>query len=207
MKAAAIALAMVIWLGWATGPSEAGGFRGDGRGHGSRGSGGRHDHRHQYHPQRHNHHRGFPYRPYRPYYPGVVWPSGLVSSSLLVAPEPVYAAPPVYSPPVVYAAPPAPIPRVVEYPGGRYELRGDGVTSPYVWVWVPNPPAAPPAPPPPPAAPPAEAPAPSPAPAEPTRRAVAYRWTDDDGVTTWTDSLDKVPERFRAQAGQSAMPR
>src|SRR5262245_54763197 len=32
----------------------------------------------------------------------------------------------------------------VEYPDGRYELRGDGVGTPYHWVWVPK--AAPPAP-------------------------------------------------------------
>jgi hypothetical protein len=32
--------------------------------------------------------------------------------------------------------------RVVHYPHGRYELRGDGVSVPYVWVWIPN--AAPP---------------------------------------------------------------
>jgi hypothetical protein len=37
-------------------------------------------------------------------------------------------------------------------------------------------------------------------------RTVAYRWTDDNGVTTWTDSLEKVPERFRAQAARSATP-
>jgi hypothetical protein len=27
-----------------------------------------------------------------------------------------------------------------------------------------------------------------------------YRWTDERGVTTWTDDLEKVPERHRAQA-------
>ncbi len=31
-------------------------------------------------------------------------------------------------------------------------------------------------------------------------RAESYRWTDEQGVTTWTDRLDKVPERYRAQA-------
>ena len=30
-----------------------------------------------------------------------------------------------------------------------------------------------------------------------------YRWTDDRGVTTWTDSLEKVPARFRASAAQT----
>jgi hypothetical protein len=28
--------------------------------------------------------------------------------------------------------------RVVQYPHGRYELRGDGVSVPYVWVWIPS---------------------------------------------------------------------
>jgi hypothetical protein len=55
-------------------------------------------------------------------------------------------------------------PTAVVYPTGRYELRGDGVTTPYHWVWIPTPPppppppAAAPAPPPPPPAPPAPAP-------------------------------------------------
>ncbi len=79
-------------------------------------------------------------------------------------PRPVYAAPVVYSPPVVYSAPtvytvpsqvvvvrPAPPPpTVVQYPHGRYELRGDGVSMPYQWVWIPNPPPPPPVAPPPP---------------------------------------------------------
>ena len=29
-------------------------------------------------------------------------------------------------------------PRVVQYAHGRYELRGDGVTVPWAWVWIPN---------------------------------------------------------------------
>jgi len=40
---------------------------------------------------------------------------------------------------------------VVPYPNGRYELRGDGVTVPYFWAWVPTQVYV--APPPPPAAP------------------------------------------------------
>jgi hypothetical protein len=125
-------------------------------------------------------------------------------------PTPVsYAPPPVYIPPVVvvttpasaYGAPssayapapppppapsepPAPAaPRSVEFSTGRYELRGDGVNAPYIWVWIPNPPTAPPGP-----------PAPPPA---------LYRWTDERGVTTWTDDANKVPQKFRAQAMQS----
>lgn len=74
----------------------------------------------------------------------------------------VYSPPPTYvtrpavvysSSPVAYAAPAAaaPAPTVVEYPHGRYELRGDGVRLAYHWVWVPR---VPPPPPPPPLAPP-----------------------------------------------------
>jgi hypothetical protein len=69
---------------------------------------------------------------------------------------PYPAAPPVYYPaayyPVrAYAAYPASYavaapaatqgwtgPRVVQYAHGRYELRGDGVTVPWAWVWIPN---------------------------------------------------------------------
>lgn len=69
----------------------------------------------------------------------------------------VYTPPPVYTAPaqviVVKPAPPPSFPTVVQYPHGRYELRGDGVTTQYHWVWIPNPP-----PPPPPAPPPASLP-------------------------------------------------
>ena len=41
--------------------------------------------------------------------------------------------------------------RVVSYPEGRYELRGDGTgTSPYYWVWIPAGATSVPNPPPPP---------------------------------------------------------
>jgi len=66
-------------------------------------------------------------------------------------PYPVVVERPYYQ--TVYVQTPAPVPRysnVVRYPHGRYELRGDGVTTAYQWVWIPNPPpppAAPPAPP------------------------------------------------------------
>jgi hypothetical protein len=94
----------------------------------------------------------------------------------LVAPfawaRPVYVAPvyvaPAYAPPVyyyqqVYTPPPAQptYPTVVQYPHGRYELRGDGIYTAYQWVWIPNPP-----PPPPPPAPPAYSPPPPPAPTQ-----------------------------------------
>jgi hypothetical protein len=74
-----------------------------------------------------------------------------------VVPQAVYA-PPVYAPPPpVYPSrtlalqpPPASYSTTVQYPHGRYELRGDGVYTAYQWVWIPNAPL----PPPPPAAPP-----------------------------------------------------
>ena len=71
----------------------------------------------------------YPYY-YQPYYPPYL-----------------YAYPyPVYSPPVVvvepapiYVAPPAPpVQREVVYPTGRYVLHGDGVYSPYQWIWIPQ---------------------------------------------------------------------
>ena len=65
-----------------------------------------------------------------------------------------YLAYPSYST-VVYVQAPAPAPapaqqyaNVVQYPHGRYELRGDGIRTPYQWVWIPNPPPPPPAAPP-----------------------------------------------------------
>jgi hypothetical protein len=67
-------------------------------------------------------------------------------------PAPVYApAPaPVYSPTSYAPAPrPAAINREVVYSDGRHLLLGDGVTTPYRWVWVPNPPPGYPPPPPP----------------------------------------------------------
>ena len=64
---------------------------------------------------------------------------------------PYPAAPAAYYPARTYAAYPASYagaapaatqgwtgPRVVQYAHGRYELRGDGVTVPWAWVWIPN---------------------------------------------------------------------
>jgi hypothetical protein len=87
---------------------------------------------------------------------------------------------------------------VIEFPNGRYELRGDGITTPYRWVWIPNPPTSPPAD----EAPPAPSVTP-PAPAEPARRIDVYRWTDDEGVVHLTDRWEKVPEAYRTKAKKS----
>jgi hypothetical protein len=118
------------------------------------------------------------------------------------APAPSYAPPVTYAP---YAPPPAygvPTQRIIEFATGRYELRGDGMYTPYTWVWIPNPPLAPPdlAPPIAPPPPPSSAPEPPRRPA--SHPAKVYRWTDEHGVTTWTDDLEKVPARYRAQAGR-----
>ncbi len=120
----------------------------------------------------------------------------------------VYSAPVTYSPPVSYAPAPnstvsvAPTPDVVQFSTGRYELRGDGMSTPYTWVWIPNPPSSPPPPPAPTAtAPPAAEPGVSggSASSSPARARVGqlYRWTDKDGVVHWTDRLDAVPEQYR----------
>jgi len=116
------------------------------------------------------------------------------------APPPVYYSPPpsYYGPPPAYAAPPPapayappvqqdvqPIQREVVFPTGRYVLRGDGVTVPYTWVWIPNPPTAPPGG--------------APASSMDVERTV-YAWTDANGVTTWTDRASKVPPEHRADA-------
>ena len=100
-----------------------------------------------------------------------VWPSGpsydYGYAAPMYYPATYYAPanyPPASLPPAPYAPPASgsisvpPVPpaaTVVSFPGGRYELRGDGITAPYQWVWVPN---SPPVPPPPPTAPPAAAP-------------------------------------------------
>jgi hypothetical protein len=57
---------------------------------------------------------------------------------------------PAASPPTTVVVAPAASDRVVTYPEGRYELRGDGTTTaPYYWVWIPagaTPPNPPPLP-------------------------------------------------------------
>jgi hypothetical protein len=133
------------------------------------------------------------------------------SSTLYSSPPVVYAPPPVYiAPQFVYQTPPPaayypsapsapPGPRVVEFPTGHYELRGDGVATPYSWVWVPKPPSAPPDAPPVPAAPDAPPVGPSSRPAAPAPSKPIHRFTDDNGVTVLTDDINKVPDRYRIQ--------
>ena len=151
-----------------------------------------------------------------------IFPSAIVATApaVVYAPPPPYYAPPAYydppmgysgpisySPPVSYAPAAsvtalAPMPSVVQFPTGRYELRGDGLSIPYAWVWMPNAPTAPPvAAPPPSIAPPAVEPI-SDRPATP-RRSQLYRWTDAQGAEHWTDRLEAVPEQYRARAKQT----
>ena len=127
------------------------------------------------------------------------------TSSRAVSVSPiVYVSPTVYVSPLVVSSPPAPaaaasppvplLPSVVEHPTGRYELRGDGVATPYVWVWIPNPPPAPPA------APPASPDEPRAGSAPSAIRSQVYRWTDDEGTTFWTNRVESVPEPQRSRA-------
>lgn len=76
----------------------------------------------------------YPWPYYYPYYYPAYYP----------APTVVYSAPA-----TTYTQPQAPqVEREVVFAEGRYILQGDGVSTPYKWVWVPNPPAPPSGPPP-----------------------------------------------------------
>ena len=112
-------------------------------------------------------------------YYGSVYPQA--SGTLAAAPSP---------------APAPPMPTVVQYATGRYELRGDGTMTAYTWVWIPNPPSMPP---------PAAAAAAPPASRDSgVRVSTLYHWTDEDGVVHWTDRLQAVPERYREEAKSPA---
>lgn len=110
------------------------------------------------------------------------------ASDYVVSPPTYY--PPFYSPSLSYT----PMRTVIEFPSGRWVLQGDGITAPYRWAWLPNPPSdEPPTPPPPPA----------PAASAPVPHLDYYRWTDADGVVHLTDSIDRVPQQYRAKATKS----
>lgn len=155
------------------------------------------------------HGHGFGTRPvFRP-----VIPFPLIASSVIVYARPAVYTPTIYSdPPVsyvpapaVYSSPPggtvsiapapAPMPTVVQFSTGRYELRGDGGTTPYTWVWIPNPPTAPP-----------ETPSMDRSVSEnstPARPSRLYRWTDEQGVVHLTDNREAVPEPSPLQVAQT----
>ncbi len=117
-------------------------------------------------------------------------------------PAPAYSTPSVYGS-ISLAPTPQALPDVIEYPNGRYELRGDGLTAPYIWVWVPKPPPPPPAPAAPPPAPPSPPEPSSSRDSLPSRPVQVYRWTDEQGGVHWTDRLEVVPTRYRQQAKQT----
>jgi hypothetical protein len=73
-----------------------------------------------------------------PYYYPTYYPAPVVYT----APEASYTAPA-----ATYTQQAPQVDREVIFPEGRYILQGDGVTTAYKWVWVPNPPAPPTAPP------------------------------------------------------------
>lgn len=138
-------------------------------------------------------------------------------SPLAYAPPPAYGPPPGYgSPPAYGSLPPVPFstttlgvaptrPSVIEYSTGRYELRGDGISTPYVWVWIPNPPPPPESAP---AGPTGTRGAPSPPPwpseAPSPRRSHLYRWVDEQGVVHLTDNPESVPAQYRKPAARAA---
>ena len=135
------------------------------------------------------HHNGFKNRPYIPYWGyGVYAPPVTYVTYVPYETVPMYEPAPAYSPPSMELGLP-PMPSVIPYPDGRYVLMGDGLTSAYRWVWIPNPPSAPPE----------KSPAPiAPGPAA-SRGGALYRWVDDQDVVHYTQGWDAVPERYRAQ--------
>jgi hypothetical protein len=179
----------------------------------------------------HNHFVGRPFfKPFvRPFFPFAGAPAVVYAAPYYY--PPYYPSPAYYDPPQTYYTPPAPtyyVPapstyysppppsgtvsvapapsdNVIQYSHGRYELRGDGVSTPYRWVWIPNPPPPPPAAPAAPGDPSSVAPAPGDSsfgsPVAP-RQSQLYRWTDTTGVVHWTDRIDMVPEKYRAGARQ-----
>lgn len=214
-----LAVTVTVWTpggALADGRGGGGGFKGDGFKGDGRGQHGQRLHSvppKVYPPPRFFNHQNFRGGPYgNGYGNGYGYGYGGYGSSYIAYGTPGYAtplyAPPAYEPPPAYVpAPPTYAPpasyappateTVIEFPSGRWELRGDGVATPYRWVWVPNPPAAPPS-----GSAPDRAPRATAAP-EPTRPMEFFRWTDDAGVVHLTDRLDKVPEAYRAKVTKS----
>jgi Domain of unknown function (DUF4124) len=207
-------LLVTVWLGLSFGLALAptAGFAFSGRGPGGRGGGGM---------VRGGGPSGFPqpsfthgfkgHHGFRPFFPSgvvTVWNPPLYYGYGAQAyyPPPAYYAsdyvpPPVYGAPAggsVAVAPAPPTPSVVHFPNGRYELRGDGFSTPYTWVWILNPLQAPPAAPP---APPREQP--TSGNGSPARHVQFYRWTDEQGVVHLTNEPDTVPAKYRTQAKQT----
>jgi Domain of unknown function (DUF4124) len=224
---AVLALSLAALVGGMLAPAAAladGGQHGGPRPHGGRhlvtGPGHRpghvHQHRHFHRPFVPRVYPRFPYSVPYVYGTGYYAPPAFYGSSLgygygLSAgydPPIAYASPPAYGPPPAYGSPPpvAPTgPRVIEYPTGRYELRGDGNSTPYVWVWIPNAPPPPESAPESPSATKTEPPPPTAASdALSPRRSQFYRWVDEQGVVHLTDNPESVPAQYRKPAAPAA---
>jgi len=178
-------------------------------------------------PQRHFHHpfvNRFPYASPYFYGSGYYAPPAFYGSSLgydygsygSYDPPIAYAPPPVYAPAPAYGSvPPVPFSTttfgaaptrssVIEFPTGRYELRGDGISTPYAWVWIPNPPPPPESAPGWPASTRADAlPPRAPSEAPSPRRPQLYRWVDEQGVVHLTDNPESVPPQYRKPAAKA----
>lgn len=119
-------------------------------------------------------------RPFIPFAVPVLYAPLAFSGPSVYYEPPVASYPPASS--TVSAAPPPPPPPperdLVQYSDGRYELRGDGVATPYRWVWIPNPPPPP----------------------SSAREAHLYSWIDEQGVLHVTDRWDTVPQQYRDEA-------
>ena len=138
----------------------------------------------------------FPYAPL--YGPSVdASPPVVIVSPVIYNATTVYVSPPAASSQPVPVSAPPPVesawPTVIEHPTGRYELRGDGVATPHVWVWIPYPPPVPPTAAP---SPPEEPPV---GPARSDRRSATYQWTDEEGTTFLTNRLETIPPPYRSR--------
>ncbi len=132
-----------------------------GRGHGGGFHGGFHHGVHGgfHHGFHGGFHHGFPRFGccFGPAFVGGVWLGSALAYPYYAYPYyayPYYSYPyayPVYSEPVYQPQPQVSVAPLVQrevcYIGGCYRLKGDGVTVPYQWVWVPAVPAPPPGPP------------------------------------------------------------
>ena len=92
----------------------------------------------------------------------------------------------------IWVPAPPPPPAVIPYPSGRYELRG-----PSRWEWVPNNALGPSS------VVPASSRTIETSPANLSVRGL-YHWTDENGVTHWTQGLEGVPEQYRPKAGSKS---
>ena len=152
-KLLVVAIASAALVALAAPSAMAGDRHGGGRGHSGK-HWGAHSHGHGHWRGGHwpGHWRGSHWRGHHGHWrggywgPGIAigvspfyWPYAYHSPSVVYAEPPaVYTEPPAaYSSPADTAAPPA-VEREVVYPHGRYVLHGDGVSTPYRWVWIPS---------------------------------------------------------------------